>query len=475
MSPSQAANEVASSTPEMTGRILIASYHFPPDAAVGALRLAKAARLLPEFGWQPYILTVRDEYREQGIDASRLKGLEGVSIVRTGALPRVIDLLASAKRLLGGGAPAAGAVAAATAEASVASPSGETLRQRLTRAFVSLIVRLPDDKKHWSIRAAVDAVTEIRKHRIDWVLTSGPPFSGHFIGLVAKLFTRAKWIADFRDPWLELLAERYPSTRTRLSDRIEGWMEAAVMSGADKIAVTTERMRTAMSSRYPRLPQSKFVCIPNSIDTASFPAQAADRYDTLTITYAGTLYFDRTPEPLFKAVQKLIESGTARRGDIRIKLLGNCRQIEGVDTLSIADRYGVRDEVEIVDRVPYQEALRIMQRSHLLLTLAPERHRLVIPAKIFDYLGSGSKILALAEPGATADLMEETQCGRCFSERDIDGIRDYLASLLKDGSFKSLRNEPQSFSSYDARAIVGRLAAEMSATPAPVSSVMVRT
>ena len=116
-----------------------------------------------------------------------------------------------------------------------------------------------------------------------------------------------------------------------------------------------------------------------------------------------------------------------------------------------------------------------MQRSHLRLTLAPERHRLVIPAKIFDYLGSGSKILALAEPGATADLMEETQCGRCFSERDIDGIRDYLASLLADGSFKSLRNEPQSFSSYDARAIVGRLAAEMSATPSPVSSVMVRT
>lgn len=463
MSPSQA----------NSGRILIASYHFPPDAAVGALRLAKAARLLPEFGWQPYILTVRDEYREQGIDASRLKGLETLSIVRTGVLPRVVDVLASVKRLLGG-KPAAGHLAVAHSEAPAASPAGETFRSRLTRAFVSLIVLLPDDKKNWSIRAAVTAVTEIRKHRIDWVLTSGPPFSVHFVGLVAKLFTRAKWIADFRDPWIELLAERFPSTRTHLSDWIEARMEAAVMSGADKIAVTTERMRSAMSSRYPQL-RDKFVCIPNSIDTASFPAQAADRYDTLTITYAGTLYFDRTPEPLFKAVQKLIESGKARRGDIRIKLLGNCRQIEGVDTLSIAGRYGLSHEVEIVDRVPYSEALRIMQRSHLLLMLAPERHRLVIPAKIFDYLGSGSKILALAEPGATADLMEETQCGRCFSERDIDGIRDYLASLLEGGSFKSLRNEPQTFSSYDARAIVGRLAAEISDAPAPVSSVMVRT
>ena len=90
----------------MAGRILIASYHFPPDAAVGALRLAKMARLLPDFGWQPFILTVRDEYREQGIDASRLKGLEGLSIVRTGVLPSVADLLASAKHRIFGHRPA---------------------------------------------------------------------------------------------------------------------------------------------------------------------------------------------------------------------------------------------------------------------------------------------------------------------------------------------------------------------------------
>lgn len=455
------------------GRILIASYHFPPDAAVGGLRMAKAARLLPEFGWQTYVLTVRDEHREEGLDTSRLEGLEDVPIVTTDVLPGLLAALVRAKNRLLNRKP--GAPSAAAANVTSAAPV-ETLGARLKRYAVSLFVLLPDEKKNWSIRAAFKAVRLIRRHRIDWVLTSGPPFSGHLVGLVAKLLTRAKWVADFRDPWIEMLPERYPYTRSRFSDWLEGCMERAVMTAADKVIATTERMCLSMAQRYPALDRHKFVCIPNSIDTGSFPADEADKYDELTITYAGTLYFDRTPEPLFKAVQQLIASGKARPGAIKIKLLGNCRQIEGTDTTAIAGRYGLGDVVDILDRVPYPQALRIMQRSHLLLLLAPERHRLVVPAKIFDYLGSGSQILALAEPGATVDLMEETQSGRCFSQYDIDGIRSYLESLLDGGTFRSLRNEPHRFASYDARVIVGRLAAEMSDTPPHMASqIMVRT
>jgi hypothetical protein len=108
----------------------------------------------------------------------------------------------------------------------------------------------------------------------------------------------------------------------------------------------------------------------------------------------------------------------------------------------------------------------MMQRSHLLLVLAPERHRLVVPAKIYDYLGSGSKVLAIAERGATADLMAETGSGRCFSETDVSGLRDYLGGLIADGSYRTLRNEPESFSGYDVRHLTARLVARMEATDA---------
>ena len=109
--------------------------------------------------------------------------------------------------------------------------------------------------------------------------------------------------------------------------------------------------------------------------------------------------------------------------------------------------------VEVMDPVPYAEAIRIMRQSHLLLVIAPQRHELVVGAKVFDYLGSGSKILALAAEGATRDLMEETQSGMCFSPSDIAGLRGYLGELMRDRNYARLGNEPQSFRQYDVRSL----------------------
>ena len=39
-------------------KILIISYYYHPDLAVGAMRAVKFAKYLPENGWEPVILTV---------------------------------------------------------------------------------------------------------------------------------------------------------------------------------------------------------------------------------------------------------------------------------------------------------------------------------------------------------------------------------------------------------------------------------
>jgi hypothetical protein len=41
-------------------KILIVSYHFPPDAS--GMRPAKFAKYLPQFGWEPIISTVEERY-----------------------------------------------------------------------------------------------------------------------------------------------------------------------------------------------------------------------------------------------------------------------------------------------------------------------------------------------------------------------------------------------------------------------------
>ena len=462
---------------EQPRKILIASFYFPPDAAVGGLRSAKFARYLPEFGWKPYVITARDEYRDQGLDQSRLVGLEQVPITRTRRFPSFQTVFLSLRAVLRGSKTSPPAAGAPRPVAASPASGGETLTDRIKRYVASLIVLLPDPKKEWALFAAMVAVRQIRAERIGCVLTSAPPFSVHMIGLIAKLGTGVRWIADFRDPWVEMIPERTPLSRSRLSDALERWMEGTVVRRADRVLTTTDRLRQSLMRRYPALPPEKFVYLPNSIDTDRFRvSEPIEKYGPLTITYAGTLYFDRSPEPVFRAVGELLQTGRIQESDVRIKLLGHCKTMNGRETQAVAREYGLEQVVEVIPPVPYAEAVRIMQRSHLLLTIAPRRHALVVGAKLFDYLGSGSKILALADPGATTDLVAQTNSGRSFSTADVDGLREYLGDLIVNRASRSFTNDVAAFQQLDVRHLTERLAAEASdARPAAVDRTAVTT
>src|SRR5436190_18492976 len=63
------------------------TYHFPPDAAVGALRPLKFAKYLSHYGWEPYVLTVKPRYYP-ALDQSRLDEVPSLEkVFRTRMLP----------------------------------------------------------------------------------------------------------------------------------------------------------------------------------------------------------------------------------------------------------------------------------------------------------------------------------------------------------------------------------------------------
>jgi Glycosyl transferase 4-like domain len=447
--------------PEAAKKVLIASYYFPPDSAVGGLRAEKFVRELPAFGWEPVVLTVKGRGDDLPPDPERLEGLSSFAIVRTRELPGWTNLylwIKSRIRKRGSVRPPA----LRNANSVNAAAQAQGLGSSLKRYVVSLLVLLPDQEKGWSLFAAITAVRLIRKRHVDCVITSAPPMSLHFIGLLVKALTDAKWIADFRDPWLESLDGRPAAARSSLADAIEAVMERSVVKHADIIVTTTDRMAEALRERYRELGEKKVVCLPNSIDSDKFASVAPPKYEPFTITYAGTLYEGRTPEPLFQAVGRLIREGRISAAQIRIKLVGQCALIEGVDTRVVARRHGVESVVEVAAPLPYSDVIRIMQQSHLLLVLSPAHHRLAIPAKLYDYLGSGSKILGIAEAGAATDLIDETNSGRWFSHADVDGLSDYLASVIASREFASLKNDAASFRRFDVSFLAGHLAEHMS-------------
>ena len=164
-------------------KILIVSYHFPPDASVGGMRPAKFAKYLPQFGWEPIILTVNQHYHPL-TDPSKLKDLGlGPRVYRTRMLPRPGRLYLALKTRVRKAAPGPASIPV------TASPfSHRGVLSSIRRALVSLEC-LPDDKQMWIPAAVPIAAKIIRHHNIDSLLTTGPPMSCHVIGLLLKAVT----------------------------------------------------------------------------------------------------------------------------------------------------------------------------------------------------------------------------------------------------------------------------------------------
>ena len=443
-------------------KILIISYHFPPSMEVGALRVSRFAKYLPSLGWQPVILTIDEKYLPM-IDVARLEALGTLKVIRTSKLPTPLDGYENLRR-------ACSALVAwfhsepktnGRAPARIEQTSTESLIAKIKRYLLSLILVMPDTENGWILPAAWRALKAIRREKFDCILTSCPPYSVHLVGLLVKCVSKVKWVADFRDPWMATRSKKLFPT-CWLSMRIECWLEKKVIEKADVAVFNVRALRDLYRKTYAGQPAEKFQYVPNSIETELFQhIRELKKFSKFTLTYIGSLYLGRTPEPIFKALKILAEEKKIDVKALAVKLIGHCRSIDGGSMSDLIDQYGLQDVVEAIDPLPYKDVLPIVAQSHVALLFAPEQP-LQIPAKLYDYLGCGTKILAITGAGATRDFIDATGCGRAFASTDIDGIKDYLFEEMTNARSTAARSDVSgALSQYNASVVTKQLADEL--------------
>src|SRR5262249_23187237 len=268
------------------------------------------------------------------------------------------------------------------------------------RALLSLEC-LPDDKQMWIPVAVPTAAKLVRRHKVDALLTTGPPMTCHVIGLMLKALTGRRWIADFRDPWLRNREEAaVPSTA--FSRSAEAWLEQKTMRHADSVVFATDRMQASLQERYPFL-TAKSAVILNGYDPPDFNGGPIDTggtdRDTFTLTHTGTIYLKRSAESLLRCLSELVHDGRIPRARVRVNLVGLTPAVvrERVTQLDLDD------VVTVIDFMNYDECVHLLHRSDVLLLFA-QGQPLQIPTKLYDYIGVEKPILVFAEDGATADL-----------------------------------------------------------------------
>ena len=176
------------------------------------------------------------------------------------------------------------------------------------------------------------------------------------------------------------------------------------------------------------------------------------------IIYAGKFYIERDPQPLFRALKILIDSGVITREQIQVDLVGWCATSEGRSVREMAVECEVSDCVNILGPRSRPETLRRMTEADLLLLLA-ERYVIQIPGKTYEYLRAGRPILALTPEGALANLLRRIGGGLVVNPNDAAGVLAAVRESVlrwKEGRANHVA-DPRAIAGFDRRALAGRL------------------
>ncbi|MDT8402131.1 MAG: glycosyltransferase [Bacteroidales bacterium] len=397
-------------------KILIITYYWPPCGGAGVQRWLKFAKYLPEYGWEPLVLTVDPaDAQYPAIDESLKKDIDpSLKVFKTRAHNYFI--LGSGKKT-------------ETVAGGIALSQKGLLN--LAARFIRGNFFIPDPRKGWNRFALPKAVELIKKEQIKYILTTSPPHSTQLIGLKLKsLFPSVNWICDLRDPWTDIYyyGKFYGTWPAKWYDRK---LEMKVLMHADKI-ITVGKSLAELFALKMNEARGKISVVSNGYDEDDFQGTYKREKEKLKITYVGTLSDQYPVEPLINALSVLQDRNKA----YELNIAGQCpaeikRSISG------------RLKEDYVNSIPYlshETAIKKMAGSTVLLLLIPDHkgNELIITGKLYEYLRTGVPILLIGpEDGDAAEIIRENKAGRSFSKTDVEGILNYLSSdLLNETAYE---------------------------------------
>ena len=382
-------------------KVLVVTYYWPPGGGPGVQRVLKFVKYFPHFGWQPVILTVRNgNYPE--LDFSLKQDIPLNCPVYTS---RAIEPFSLYKKFTGKKSD--------EKIPDYVADSRNNFKDAIAR-WIRVNLFIPDSRMGWIPFAVREGLKIIKKENIDLIFTSSPP---HTVQIIANRLARKsnkKWVADFRDPWVDTLT--YENTgRNALAEWIDARLEKSVLERADAVTCVTQqyvdRFRQRVDTRYYK--------IFNGYDKDDFTAVSKEVRNKFRIVHTGSLSETRNIDNLLLALKNL-------KVEVR-KNLELC--FYGFVNQKVKNRiaeWHLNELVKLNPYVPHQYAIEQIVNADVLLLVVHETagNKGIIPGKLFEYMATHNFILALGhKEGEVAQILQETACGQIFDyQEDLTGI-----------------------------------------------------
>lgn len=426
--------------------LLIVAYYFPPSGGPGVQRVLKHVKYLPEFGWNPIVLTVENG-QFPARDESLMDQIPKGTIVKRTHIFEPYDVY----RFFTGKKPGT-AIDVNTIRKDDQKPG---LREKIAE-LIRATFFIPDARVGWRFSAKKAALELIKEHNIQAIYSSSPPYTCSLIARYAHKKTGLPWVAGFRDPWTGFISS---PKRWFLPAFIDKHFEKSVFSEADAVECAWEGIIKDAFGKYPDLEKSRFHHVPNGFDSNDFPIMPKIRTDKFTITYTGSLYGRRNPSSLFAAIEKLISSNKVDPNKIHLRFVGRF----GNEVEQMYDSASFANSIERISYVAHHKSIEYLFQSDALLLIVDESKESeeIVPGKVYEYIGTGKPLIAIApNNSAIAKLMIETNGGLVAHQTELDKISDIFYKYYKAWEDNRMLIEPitEEVAKYERRNAAKKLA-----------------
>jgi glycosyltransferase involved in cell wall biosynthesis len=391
-------------------KLLIINYLFPPAGGIGVQRALSLAKYLPQFGFEVHVLSAGNA----GAPVYDPRLLEQVPPSVTLHRSFTPELSFALQHKLWGMISPPGKTAAPAAPGK----AGKSWKSSLATTIKNLLS--PDPQVVWVPFAIRKARQIIRKHGIEAVLVTVPPFSTLLASNALKrAFPHVKLITDFRDEWLSFYLKDFSFHTGDYNRRRSEQIERETVELSDLVVAVTPTSLAEIRNRYPEVPDRRFACVHNGYDPEQFAAFQGRTHGSgkVVVTHMGTVYKTASPRFYLDALDAMPE---AIRSRVETRFIGRVSDEER----RLLD--GRKSDVRLLGFMSQSEALRRTEETdYLVLTMTND---ISLPGKLFEYLAMRKPILALTPAhGEVARLLRETQAGWHADAEDQQAVQSMIA------------------------------------------------
>lgn len=403
-------------------RILVVAYVFPPIAYAGSHRTIRLLKSLFKLGYKIDVVTIKIQ-KDLSNDFDLLSKVDSsVNIHRTATF----DIWRLYNKCL-------------------KKPLLKTTLGRIADKFISFFVDIisqPDHMVFWIPFAVLRSYRILKMNNIEAIYTSSPPHSQLITGRVLKFLSKAKWIADLRDPITMNIASSVRGTFGRF---VDSKLEKLTIKHSDMIITNSVAAMQDLKTRY-NIQHVKH--IQNAFDPDDYKLPSDSCFKKFTIAHLGTIYQFRNADPILDAVSQLHDKAIIHPTNFQLIFAGIIdRSLE-----EKIRRYNIESYVNILAFISHKEAIQMMLRSHLLLLIKGFGANGLgqIPGKLFEYIGSQRKILYIGPiRSEVSDILNQTDIHHYIVGNDVKSVGDSILGEFRryQQNFESNENRPERYRS----------------------------